>query len=402
MKKLVNYLRGTARVEMSGRFPERAVNLCAQNGVEFWAVVWPDEQTVCMTLRSEGLAGAAEYAQKADCSLSVLWQRGLPQFCAVFRQRYGFLFGLTAALFAVMLLSGVILSIEVTGNERIPDAIILQQLQRYGVRPGKYGPTLDRRQIEQEILLENRDLAWMTINLRGTRVEVQVLETKPVPKRVDESGFYHIVAKTDGIIAGIEPEQGDALVKTGDTVGKGEILISGTVTLEPPKYSDLPNRYYQTHARGRVWARTWRQITAVIPLETNVKSFTGRETSTAAINFFGTRVEFFGNSSISEGLCDKITSVRRAVLPGGLELPVWFVWERYREYTPETVCVERDAAADMLKAELEKKFETLVGDTGQVTDLKFETRIVDGLLRVTAAGECLEEIGQEVCAESQL
>ena len=44
----------------------------------------------------------------------------------------------------------------------------------------------------------------------------------------------------------------EAAVKKGDTVTEGEILISGTVSMEPPMYSDQPVRYYQTHARGRV------------------------------------------------------------------------------------------------------------------------------------------------------
>ena len=55
-------------------------------------------------------------------------------------------------------------------------------------------------------------------------------------------------------------------MEEGDTVTEGEILISGTVSMEPPMYSDQPVRYYQTHARGRVEARTWRTLTASIPL----------------------------------------------------------------------------------------------------------------------------------------
>ena len=401
MNKLINYLRGTARIEVSGKFPERVINLCAQNGVEFWAVDWRDDGTVHMTVRAEGLAGATEFADRVECRLNVLWQKGLPQFLSLFRRRYGFLFGMAMALLTVSVLSGFILKIEITGNERVSDAVILQQLQRHGVRLGQYGPTLDRRQIEQEILLENRDLAWITINLHGTRVTVQVLETKPAPEQVDESGFYHIVAKADGIITGIEPELGDALVGKGDTVGKGDILISGIVTLEPPKYSDLPKRYYQTHARGRVWARTWRQMTAVLPLEMQVKEWTDREKTRVAVNFFGTRVEFFGNSSISDGFCDKITSVRRAVLPGGLELPVFLIVERYREYDLNTVCAQQDAAIDLLREAIKKNLSDLVGETGQVVSVSYETRVADGFVWVTAVGECLEEIGQELCVEAE-
>ena len=85
------------------------------------------------------------------------------------------------------------------------------------------------------------------------------------------------------------------LLQIWDVVAKGDVLISGTVTMEPPKYSGRPNRYYQTHARGRVWARTWRFLTAAIPVETAVKEYTGAEKSVWSLNFLGRRVKIFGN-----------------------------------------------------------------------------------------------------------
>ena len=40
MKRLMNFLRGMADLRVTGLFPERLINLCAQNGVEFWGVEW--------------------------------------------------------------------------------------------------------------------------------------------------------------------------------------------------------------------------------------------------------------------------------------------------------------------------------------------------------------------------
>ena len=398
MNGVVNYLRGTVRVTVTGLFPERVVNLCAQNGVEFWGVDWRDEHLVGMTVRRKGLPRLEELAHRVECEVTVGERHGLPEFLKTFRSRYGFLVGLALTLCAVTVLSQFVLTIEITGNETVPDGVILRQLQRFGVCPGVFGPGLDRRQIEQEILLDLKELSWMAINLNGTRVEVQVREAQKPPERIDESGFYHVVSDADGIVTHVEAELGDAVVREGDTVGVGEILISGTVTLEPPKYSDLPPRYYDVHARGRVWARTWRTITAILPEETVGKCYTGEERSVWSVNFFGRRVEFFGNSSISDGLCDRISSVRRFALPGGEMLPLWLSRERCRFYEPTVLRVDRDAAANLLENELTKRLKQLVGTDGQVLKAEFQTRVVDGLIYVTASAECLEEIGQEVPA----
>lgn len=36
MRKLFNLIRGYVDVEVTGAFPERLLNLCAQNRLQFW------------------------------------------------------------------------------------------------------------------------------------------------------------------------------------------------------------------------------------------------------------------------------------------------------------------------------------------------------------------------------
>ena len=252
MRKLMNYLRGMVVLRLTGPFPERLVNLCAQEGIDFWGMEWLDEHTVRFTTRRRTIGLLEELAGRAGCVVERESSRGLPDFLLRFRTRYTFLLGLLFALCAVGFLSRFVLTIRVSGNQEVPSAVILSQLRQLGVRPGVYGPSLDCKQLAQEALSELEDLSWMALNLQGTRLEVVVREAVKTPERVDESGYFHIVAQADGVVTHVEPEQGDAVVQEGDVVAKGDILISGTVTMEPPKYSDMPNRYYQTHARGRV------------------------------------------------------------------------------------------------------------------------------------------------------
>lgn len=395
MRHLMNFLRGMVCVRLTGLFPERMVNLCAQAGIDFWAMEWLDEHTVRFTTRRHTLGLLEELAVRAGCQVERESSRGLPDFLGRFRTRYAFLAGLAFALCAVSFLSRFVLTVEVSGNEQVPSAVILSQLRRLGVRPGAYGPSLNRKQLAQEALVELKDLSWMAINLHGTRVEVIVREAIKEPERIDETGWFDIVAQADGIVTHIEPEQGDALVGDGDVVARGDVLISGTVTLEPPLYSDQPTRYYQTHARGRVWARTWRTLTAAIPAQTETKDYTGAEKSVWSVNFFGWRMKIFGNTGISWPMYDKITTVRPAVLPGGRELPFSLHRETYREYLPRTVEVDREAARALLEERLQEQLAALIGEDGEVESTRFSARISGGRLEVTLTAQCLEEIGEE-------
>ena len=51
MRWLVNFLRGMVVLRVTVPFPERFVNLCAQENLEFWAMDWLDANTVRLTAR---------------------------------------------------------------------------------------------------------------------------------------------------------------------------------------------------------------------------------------------------------------------------------------------------------------------------------------------------------------
>ena len=395
MRQLMNLIRGMVTLRVTAPFPERLINLCAQAGIDFWAMEWLDGHTIRFVTRRHTLSKLNELVQKVGGEAVQESSRGLPDVISRFRTRYGFLLGLAFALCAVSILSRFVLVIEVTGNERVPTAVILSQLRQLGVRPGVYGPSLNQKELAQEALLQLEELSWMGINLHGTRLEVIVREIIQTPERLDESGDFDIAAEADGMIVHIEPELGDAVVQEGDVVAKGDILISGTVTLEPPQYSGLPARYYQTHARGRVWARTWRELSAAIPLEATVKHYTGREKNVWSLNLLGRRIEIFGNTSISWPMYDKITTVHQAALPSGAALPFSLCRETFRAYEAGRVPVDQDAARTLLEERLLVQLNALIGEGGQVESTRFSARSEGGRLEVTLSAQCMEEIGVE-------
>ena len=394
MKWLINFFRGTLKLRVSGSFPERLLNLCGQERIDFWAVEFVDACTVCFTTRCGSFQKIKKLAERIGCEVEKQSSWGFPDFLVRFKKRYAFLFGLAICLLAVSFLSCFVLQIEVTGNQRVPTAVILNQLRQKGVKPGVYGPKIDRQQVAQQMLLEMEDLSWMGINLSGTRLQVSVREREKKPDRIDEDEFFHIVAETDGVILRIEPELGDAMVQRGDTVSEGDILISGTVTLEPPQYSDLPNRYYQKHARGRIWARTWRTVQAVIPTKMEGKNYTGNSRTTWSVNLFGHVIEILGNSSFSWPSYDKMASVWQVQLPQLGFIPIWMTRETCLEYTPVTLELELEEGQKLLEEHLKQRILEIVGD-GEIQKLTYTAQVRDGLLRVTAQAECYEEIGKE-------
>ena len=94
MRKLMNLILGMVVVRLTGPFPERLINLCAQEGIDFWAMDWLDEHTIRLTTRRYTLGRFLELAGRAGCEVERESSQGLPDFVNRFRTRYAFLVGL--------------------------------------------------------------------------------------------------------------------------------------------------------------------------------------------------------------------------------------------------------------------------------------------------------------------
>ena len=395
MQKIINFLRGSVRLEVSGAFPERFLNLCAQNGVSFWAVEWLDAGNLRITVARKDLKRSRALGEKVMCEVKTQLSRGAPAFLARFKKRYALLAGLTLSLMAVCVLSQFVLTVEVSGNETVSTAEIVSQLRRLGVRPGVYGPGIDPAATAQELLLRVDGLSWCAVNMRGTVAEVLVREKVEKPELVDEKVLGDVVARAPGLVTDLSVLEGEAAVKEGDTVLAGELLIAGNIHIEGPEYGEVDLGWRRVKANGLIYARTWRTLEAEIPLEARVKSYTGEEKALWSLNLLGRRINFYGNSGISFAEYDKITDVWTASLPGGQEMPLSLTRETVRAYDTAPAPVDIAAAEELLRARLDEALRQQLG-SGEVISADYTSRAADGKLTVRLQAECKEEIGKFV------
>lgn len=397
VRDVVNLLRGSVSLEVTGEFPERFLNLCAQRGSAFWGVDWPDSHTLRLTVAWQDRVGLEELAERTGCVIAQGGKRGLPPFLTRFKKRYALLAGLTAALLAFCLLGRVVMVVEVEGNERVPSAVILTELRRLGLRPGAYGPGLSVRDISNEALLRMEDLSWMAVNLHGIRAQVLVREKIPKPELLDETILGDIVAEAPGIVTRVETWAGDPAVEEGDTVLAGEVLIRGSVRMDPPQYSEREPLWMAVRAMGRVEGRTWRILTASIPLTAEVKAPTGEEKTFWSATILGQRVNFYQNSGIPFDRYDKISKTWNVRLPGG-SLPFTLRREICQGWETAETSIDLQAAQAMLEQQLLRRLQDQLGQTGTVVSHSFSAQETGEGLKVTLTAECEEELGRFIPA----
>ena len=397
MKWLINLLRGYVELHAAGAFPERLLNLCAQNRLQFWKLRWLDETSFTFRVALRDRKRLDGLAQRAMCELRETGRRGAAVVAErMVERRWGFLAGLAFCFLAVSFLSRFLLVIEVTGNDTVPTAVILSQLHRVGVRPGAYGPAIRELEAANDALRGLPELSYLAVNIYGARAEVVVRERDQKPELLDEETPADVVARADGIIEDIQTDAGRPLFQDGDIVVKGEVLITGDLDLKEPEYGTVDLGHLIVHAAGSVTARTWRVLEETIPLAAWGKAYTGEERTGYGIKILWFELDFLQNSSISGGRYDKITRTEQLSL-FGRAIPVWLTTTVLRAYELEERPVDQEEAALRLEQVLSSHLEQLMeAGHGEVLQTDFVASEAGGRLTVTLLAECREEIGRTV------
>ena len=403
MQWFMNLLRGFVTVEVWGAFPERLLNLCAQGGVGFWALEWVDETTFRFTVAFQNYKKLEALAQRAMCELRSPRRAGLPALALDLRRRWAFLGGMALFLLTLCVLSRFILLVDVQGNETVPTAVILEELEQLGLRVGAYGPSLEEKEIANAALIQLEELSFLSVNLYGCRAQVQVKEAEPKPELLDENTPADIVSTAAGIIAHMTVTSGQPLYQRGDTVVEGDVLITGFMDLPEVTFSETDSGMYIVRATGQVWARTWRTLRSKLPLTAWGKEYTGRTHTRLAVNLLGNRLNFYADSAAPYTQYDKTTQITALTLPNGMRLPLSLIQETGRESTPVETALDRDEAAAVLEDSLRRELDDILQTTdGECVRIDYIAAVEGDFLVVTLLAECYEQIGRTVDREGEV
>ena len=140
MMRLVAFLRGHCRLEITGVEPSRCLNRFLRCGVGFWDLATPDAYTLQCSVLTRDLAAAVQTARGCQCQARCLARHGFAHRYGGLVRRPMLLVSLALLLVGILVLPNFIWTLEVQGNVTVPTAQILQELDNIGVRFGTWGP----------------------------------------------------------------------------------------------------------------------------------------------------------------------------------------------------------------------------------------------------------------------
>lgn len=326
--------------------------------------------------------------RKTKCRVRILKKRGLPFLSSRYRKRKTFLAGAFLFVLLMCTMTSFVWSIEISGNKNLTVEFVEKALAENGIKPGAPKLSINTEKAVTRLMTNVEELAWISIDIKGTKVKVQLRERKPLPQMVPKNEPCSIVAVKDGMIRQIVVTDGIEAVKEGDTVKKGQLLISGSIPIKNEE-----TKFRLVHAMGSVSARTWYEAVCPVKLEEVTKVRTGRESRNYTVVLFAKKLELFHKKTSYEEY--ESTEVRHKLTIGeNLVFPFEIVVDTRYENRLET----RQISEEEAKTEaMENAWKTVMDEMPPETPIiKSDTAFVEDdelgmLARVTL--ECIEEIG---------
>ena len=347
---LFGFFCGKTVFAASGKEAARIFNLCMEEKISYVKTVW-DGASFLVSFEGRAASRFSRLCEREGITVEVRRRQGLPELLRHYRNRPGLLIGFFLLALLLLLSRGIIWNIRIEGADRLSEARILELLSENGVEVGSSLRKLNPDRVEGNILLVEKDISWISLYAVGTTLNVEIRETERGD--VGEDGAANLVALCDGVIERIEVCDGNVMVKKGDVVRRGELLVSGV-------YDTPAGGLLRTAcAAGEVYARTSYEFSVEIPLLYEKKVYTGREWCEKRINFFAKDIKVFANTGNAPPTCDIIYYEDKLSFFGGEELPLGLETVLYREYTAETVNLSAQSAAAYAFDELERELAEL-------------------------------------------
>lgn len=279
--RIIRWLRGYLLFTVTGRFPERFINLLNKNGVRYWNLV-PTEKGYTGQMAVRDYLNIRKMARNCSVLLKCKEKTGLPFFIKKYKPRKGLIIGAVCAILIMSILNQFIWVIDIKGTEKIGEESIRDALKSVGLQIGTYKGSLNIRSVVREATVLLPDVGWMSINALNNIAYVEVREKSKQPKLSDDTSPCNIKASQDGVITKTLVSRGTCVVKKGTAVAKNQLLVSAVVE---GKTEEIDLNY--VHSSAKIYADVNEEKRFSVKLNSTCLIPNEKYTEKSNLNFLG-------------------------------------------------------------------------------------------------------------------
>lgn len=387
--KLYLFLTGYVTVMVKSGNIERFLNLCVNKSLYIRELKMKDGGIV-FSIPVRDFRKIKILLQKTKSKVHILERHGVPFFIHRYRHRKTFVVSAVLACTLVYLSTLYIWDINVTGADQYTAQQMIRDIKEKYLTLGTKRKDVDCFEMEKKLRKDYDKIGWISCDIKGTQFNVIITETVSTDKIEKTGEPCDIIAIRDCTIGEIITRSGIPVVKSGDTVKKGDTLISGIVPIMGD-YDALMDISY-VESDGDIYGITTIPYEDSFPLHTYDKTYTGKETKKYSLFVMDACLRLPSGKKRYENY-DTVTEETKLKLGRTFYLPVIFEAKVLKEYkvSPKTYS---DAEAEKLaEKRLNAYIDTLKEKKVEILENNVTIEIRDGTCTASGTLTVSEPVG---------
>lgn len=266
--KFTRFKNSYVTLEIKSLMPEKFINLLWKNGVCIKNIKKVDISTMILELQLKDYGLVDKISKQTNTKVKIIDRKGTAFLIIKFRNRVAFLFGVCLFLAILYFLSTFIWGVQISGDNTLSPYEIRQQLSSLGIRAGIRKKSINVYELEEKLVKGNENIMWVRIRIEGANLKVTTAERQSPPEVASDTEPCNLIADKDGEVVRIYTKAGEAVVKPGDIVKKGQLLVKGELV----------------NAEGSVICRTFYEKIKDVKMEEVKRERTGNRVFDIYIN----------------------------------------------------------------------------------------------------------------------
>ena len=319
-------MRGDVRLRVECLLPEKLLARALAEGIAFSSLRREGPRTLVADLSAADARRLAALCGRFSVPCHVVSTRGGTALLGLLRRRWTVAFGLAVCLALCWLCLGRIWIIDVSFTGDAPQlgdrTLFTEAINAMGIVPG-HSRDIDTERLSGELAAGAEGYSYVAARLEGIRLLVEAAPEVPAPEVYDLSDAHSLYADRSGIVCRVNVESGEACVKPGDTIARGQLLVRGVERASKEETRPIA-------ARGEVVIRAWFEGAAEGRADATRILYTGRQSAASTLE------TPWGSIAINSGERYENEVAQAESIPiGGMFLPVRIVRTTFREVRAE-------------------------------------------------------------------
>lgn len=254
----------------------RFFDKCIKNNLDLYDIKYIDDNIAIITIKASDYKKIKKLNYYCDITIESL--EGLLGIKNHIKKNIYFYLTFLFCFILMDIITSYIVDIKIIHENKNIYNLVNKELKAHNIKKYSLAFSFDElEKIKEEILKDNPStLEWISITKEGMKYIVRV-EERIIKEPINEEGNRHVVAKSDAEVTKVLSTKGEVLVRSGEYVKKGDILISGIITL----YDEIKGN---TLATGTVYGNVWYNASIAYPLKQKITKETGRKRYNLNIN----------------------------------------------------------------------------------------------------------------------